>query len=128
MARIVDVVDSHTIVVEEQGLRSTVHLAGVTVAPPDEVQAVEFLRRTTASGWVLVERDNAHPGDAWLFRSPDGLSVNGEMQRGAYRNAGAQMTWLGESDPGPAAKATAPRRAAARATASRSRRAVRRAR
>src|SRR5206468_8959770 len=81
MARIINVVDSHTVVIEEQGTRATVKLAGVSVPEPDEASAADFLRRTTSSGWVLVERDAAHPGEAWLYRSPDGLFVNGEMTR-----------------------------------------------
>src|SRR3954471_8157355 len=78
MAHIVSVVDSHTLVIEEQHVRVPVRLAGVAVPQSDEAAAVEFLRRTTASGWVLVEHDSAHRDEVWLYRSPDGLFVNGE--------------------------------------------------
>jgi hypothetical protein len=101
MARIVDIIDSRTIILEERGVRSSARLAGVLVPRADEATALDFLRRTTATGWVLAERDADRPGEVWLYRSPDGLSVNGEMIRAAYLQSGARMTWLGEASPGP---------------------------
>ncbi|MGZ7080198.1 MAG: hypothetical protein ACXVJT_12350 [Thermoanaerobaculia bacterium] len=101
MARIVEIVDSHTVITDEQGARSTVHLSGVIVPAGDESTAAEYLRRITASGWVLVERDAVRPGEGFLFRSPDGLSINGEMIRAAYLQPGTPMIYLGESNPGP---------------------------
>jgi hypothetical protein len=100
MAHIASVIDSHTIAIEQEGQRTNITLVGVVVPPTDEAAAVDFLRRTTASGWVLVERDAAHPGEAWLYRSPDGLFINGEMIRAAYRDGGTRMTYLGVSSPG----------------------------
>jgi len=113
MARIASVIDSRTLVIEDQGTHLTIRLAGVVVPVQDEAQAVDFLRRTTASGWVLVERDAAHPGEAWLYRSPDGLFVNGEMNRAAYRDGRTPMMWLGESYAGPR-EAPAPAKTSAR--------------
>jgi len=101
MAHITSVVDSRTLIIEEEGTRLSIRLAGVVVPIQDEAQAVDFLRRTTASGWVLVERDAAHPGEGWLYRSPDGLFVNGEMNRAGYRDGRTPMMWLGESYAGP---------------------------
>jgi hypothetical protein len=101
MARVVEIIDSHTVLTDEQGARSSVHLSGVIVPQADESVAAGFLRRITASGWVLIERDASRPGEAFLFRSPDGLSINGEMIRAAYLQPGTRMIYLGESDPGP---------------------------
>jgi hypothetical protein len=109
MAHILSIVNSRTIVTEQNGIQATITLAGVVVPPPDEATAADFLRRQTTSGWVLVEPDRAHPGEAWLYRSPDGLFVNGEMMRAAYRDGGAHMTYLGESSP--AAHEATPKRA-----------------
>ena len=113
MARVVSVVDGRTVVVDDRGSRSTVHLAGVAVPSEEDAAAVAYLRRTMSSGWVLVERD-ARTGDAWLYRSPDGLFINGEMMRAAYRDGGTRMIWLGESSPGPRREAASPRATAAR--------------
>jgi hypothetical protein len=101
MSRIVEILDSHTVITDERGARSTVRLSGVIVPSADESTAADYLRRITASGWVLIERDAARPGEGFLFRSPDGLSINGEMIRAAYLQPGTRMTYLGESDPGP---------------------------
>lgn len=112
MARVVEIIDSHTVLTDEHGVRSSVHLSGVVVPEAEESAAAELLGRITASGWVLIERDAARPGEAFLYRSPDGLSINGEMIRAAYRQPGTRMVYLGESDPGPkheARAATPPR-------------------
>ncbi len=101
MAHIIEILDSHTVITDERGARSTVHLSGVVVPSADESTAADYLRRITASGWVLIERDETRPGEGFLFRSPDGLSINGEMIRAAYLQPGARMTYLGESAPGP---------------------------
>lgn len=121
MAHIINIVDSHTIVMERGGMRETVTLAGVIVPPAEELEATDFLRRQTASGWALVERDPSHPGEAWLYRSPDGLFVNGEMMRAAYREGGTHMTYLGESSPGPAHEPAAKRQTARPAAQTRTR-------
>jgi hypothetical protein len=64
-----------------------------------------------------------------VYRSPDGLYVNGEMVRHAWRTA-PRMRYLGESDPGPrSAAAAAPRKAKRVSTPARPRsRSARRAR
>lgn len=110
MARVVDVVDGHTVVVEENRARATVHLAGVAVPPDEDVAAAQYLRRTMSSGWVLIERDS-RSGEAWLYRSPDGLFINGELMRAAYRDGGTRMIYLGESNPGPRRESASPRSA-----------------
>ncbi len=117
MARVVEIIDSHTVLTDEQGVRSSVHLSGVIVPQADESTAADFLRRLTSSGWVLIERDTARRGEAFLFRSPDGLSINGEMIRAAYLQPGTRMIYLGESDPGPRheSRATATPRSTRRA-------------
>jgi hypothetical protein len=91
MSRVVAVTDSRTIVVEVDGVRSPVALSGVAVAASEETAAVDFLRRIVTGAWVLVEN-----GD--IYRSPDGLYVNGEMIRRAWR-ASSNMRYLGEWDP-----------------------------
>lgn len=111
MARVVDVVDGRTVVVDAGGSRSTVYLAGVVVPSEEDAVAVAYLRRAMSSGWVLVERD-AKSGEAWLYRSPDGLFINGEMMRAAYRDGGTRMIWLGESSPGPRRETASPRASA----------------
>jgi hypothetical protein len=107
MVRIVSVVDSNTVTVDELGARSTVVLAGVSVPPSEEAEAAEHLRRTVASGWAMIERDPRDARKAWLYRSPDALSINGEMIRGAWHHPGTPMLYLGEADPGPRAQTTA---------------------
>lgn len=93
MARVVAVADSRTIVVDTAGKRSSVVLAGVAVEAVEEAPAAAFLRQLVEGTWLLIEEGNA-------YRSPDGLYVNGEMQRHAWR-AVAGMRYLGQSDPGP---------------------------
>jgi len=78
MSRFASVVDSRTIVVETNGRASTVILAGVAIDPAEERLAAAYLRDLLRQTWVLVEH-----GD--VYRSPDGLYINGEMQRHAWR-------------------------------------------
>lgn len=96
MSRVVAVTDSRTIVVETKGVRSAVVLTGVGVLSEEEMQAATYLRRTLSNAWVYVEN-----GD--VYRSPDGLYINGEMLRHAWRS-GPPMTYLGELDLGVRAK------------------------
>jgi hypothetical protein len=110
MSRVVAVIDSRTIVVEVDRARSSVVLDGFVVAADEEMAAVDFLRRLVGGAWVLVEH-----GD--VYRSPDGLYVNGEMNRRAWR-ASPNMRYLGQVDPGVAAAAPG-RRVVAAAAASR---------
>lgn len=127
MVRVIDVTDSRTIVVDRSGLATRVVLAGVVVPPGDESAAIEFLRKTIGSSWVLVEPD-PEQGEpfAYVYRSPDALFVNGEIARRAYLAKGPSMTYLGEVNPGPQ-RATRPapshpRRDAVRSTVHRARR------
>ena len=120
MSRVVTVIDSRTIVVEVDRVRSSVVLNGIAVAADEETTAAEFLRRLVGGAWVLVEH-----GD--VYRSPDGLYVNGEMNRRAWRTP-ANMRYLGEFDPGVGAAsgrrltaAAAPARSVAAATPGRRR-------
>lgn len=78
MARIVDVVDSRTIVIERGGARSTVHLANVDVPADAETRAVAALRDAVAGRWALVE---SAPGGVNVYRSPDALFVNALVVR-----------------------------------------------
>ena len=102
MARVVNVIDSHTISVEVDGRRNSVALTGVAMSPGEEAAAVEHLHRLVDGAWVYVEDGN-------VYRSPDGLFVNGEMQRHAWWSS-PNMRYLGIADPGPR---TAPAKTAA---------------
>src|SRR2546428_130182 len=102
MARVISVIDSHTISVEDDGRRSAVTLSGVAVSPGEEAAAVDHLNRLVDGAWVYVE-------DGSVYRSPDGLFVNGEMQRHAWWSS-PNMPYLGIADPGPR---TAPSKTAA---------------
>ena len=96
MVRVVDVIDARTLVIDDGGRRSNVHLAGVELAADDVAPATEYLRGLTVGMWVLVD------DGAFVYRSPDGLYVNGEMARHAWRTS-AQMKYLGEAWPSPGA-------------------------
>ncbi len=102
MARVINVIDSHTISVEVDGRRNSVVLTGVAMSPSEEAAAVEHLHRLVDGAWVYVEDGN-------VYRSPDGLFVNGEMQRHAWWSS-PNMRYLGIADPGPR---TAPAKTAA---------------
>jgi hypothetical protein len=104
MVRIVDVVDGRTLVIERNGNRETVQLAGVAIL--DEARAMDLLRWSVVSTWVMLE---AHPGGGWLaFRSPDALFVNRELVVRGYARATEHgieperrlvVTYLGTIDP-----------------------------
>jgi hypothetical protein len=104
MVRVVDVQDGRTLVIERNGSRETVRLAGITVT--DETRAAELLRWTVVSFWVLVEPDAG--GGHFAFRSPDALFVNRELVLRGYARATAHgiepernlvVTYLGTIDP-----------------------------
>lgn len=113
MVRVVDVQDGRTIVIERDGSRETVRLAGVAVV--DETRATELLRWSVVSSWVMLEQ---HPSGGHLaFRSPDALFINRELVLRGYARATAHgiapernlmVTYLGVIDP-PAARVTATR-------------------
>jgi len=95
--RVARVIDSHTIALDGG---ATVTLRGVDIPPPDEAMAADYLRSLLGNCWVLVEN-----GD--VYRSPDGLYVNGQLITHAYRST-SRMTYLGESMPGPRTRTAAP--------------------
>jgi hypothetical protein len=104
MVRVVDVRDGRTLVVEHDGKRETVQLAGVAIV--DDARATDLLRWNVVSTWVMLE---AHPGGGYLvYRSPDALFVNRELVVRGYARATAHgiepernlaVTYLGVLDP-----------------------------
>jgi hypothetical protein len=95
MARVVHVVDWRTVVVESEGRQTAVTLTNVVVSPVRQLEATRYLETLTGS-WVLVENGN-------VYRSPDGLFVNGEM-RARFTPTPDEMehhamTYFGESPP-----------------------------
>jgi hypothetical protein len=109
MVRVIDVRDCRTIVIDRSGVAAVVRLAQIVVPPDDEPAATDYLRNTLVSSWVLVETDAR--GESYVYRSPDGLFVNGEVARRAYALGQTKMVYLGEVDPGPqrAVTRTAPK-------------------
>ena len=85
MSRVIEVRDSRTILVETAGNPVVVALRGVIVPQGDEIVASKYLRRALDGRWVFVENGE-------VYRSPDGLHVNGAMRRRAWLGA----TYLGE--------------------------------
>lgn len=110
MVRVVAISGPSTIVVERDGVRSTVQLSGIEVI--DAHNATALLRWSLGSSWVMIEAGQ-------VYRSPDGMLVNAELvKKGFARFIGADpfphtpAVYLGELDlgkrPAPAAKAKAP--------------------
>lgn len=96
MSRVLAVRDSHTLIVQTNGVQYAVSMKGIDVGPEDEARAADYLRRLLANSWVLIEN-----GD--VYRSPDGLFVNGEIARRAWRTS-PNMKYLGELNLGRRAK------------------------
>jgi len=104
MVRVVEVRDSQTLVIERNGTRESVRLAGLAIL--DETRATQLLRWTVGTSWVLVER---HAGGGHLvYRSPDALFVNRELVARGYARATLHgieeqpnviVTYLGEINP-----------------------------
>jgi len=113
MARVLNVVTSRQIRVQIAGHQSTVALTGVEISAEEEIVATEYLHRLLDGTWVYVENGS-------VYRSPDGLYINGEMQRRAWRSS-SNMHYLGPADPGPAKE---PARSGKAASPSESRRRV----
>ena len=123
MVHVVDVADGQTIVVERNGSRESIRLAGIAIV--DEVRAHDLLRWNVVSSWVLLE---PHAGGGHLaFRSPDALFVNRELVVRGYARATAHgiepernlaVTYLGIIDP-PAAPVTSSRPSQTRSDTSR---------
>jgi hypothetical protein len=77
MAQVVSVTDPATVVLSRNGRNETVRLAGLSIEGGPFVARATEMRQRAASylvgRWVMVEQE----GDAvWLFRSPEGTSVN----------------------------------------------------
>lgn len=113
MVRVVDVHDGRTLVIERNGARETIQLAGVAIT--DEDRAAELLRWSLVSTWVLLE---AHPrGGHLAYRSPDALFVNRELvlrgfaratEHGIEPERNLVVTYLGIIDPPSAPRLAAP--------------------
>ena len=113
MVRVVDVHDGRTLVIERNGARETVQLAGVTIL--DEARAKDLLRWNVVTKWVMIE---AHAAGGYLvYRSPDALFVNRELVLRGYARATEHgiepernlvVTYLGVIDP-PATPVTSSR-------------------
>jgi hypothetical protein len=99
MMRVTGVKDARTLIVDRGGVASEVKLGDVIIPPGDEAAAVDFLRTKVVERYVMVE-SNAR-GEAYVYRSPDALFINGELLRRAYLTEGTKMTIIGESFPGP---------------------------
>lgn len=104
MVRVVDVRDGRTLVIERNGLREAVPLAGIAIV--DEARAADLLRWTVVSTWVLLEPHA--DGGQLAYRSPDALFVNRELVLRGYARATAHgiepernlvVTYLGTIDP-----------------------------
>lgn len=101
MERVARIVDSRTIVVIRAGREVEVRLSGVVVPPAEEAAARQYLREELASRWVLIDPDRALGAPyAYVYRSPDGLFVNGEVARRAWASGRTPMTYLGDLDLG----------------------------
>jgi type II secretory pathway component GspD/PulD (secretin) len=106
MVRFVRAADGQTIVIDRNGTQIAVTLTGVEVQPEDQAAAKAFLEHELAGAWLLVENGN-------VYRSPDALFINAEMQKRGYINPGRpREIYFGEIDFEPrsngAATTTAP--------------------
>src|SRR5689334_21325647 len=80
MVRVVDVQDGRTLVIERNGSRELVRLAGLAII--DEARATDLLRWSVVSFWVMLE---PHSGGGQLaYRSPDALFINRELVQRGY--------------------------------------------
>lgn len=104
MVRVLEVQDGRTVVVESNGQRETIRLAGVSIV--DEASAATLLRWTVGTSWILAEPQPG--GEHFVFRSPDALFVNRELvlrgyaratQHGIEPESNLRVTYLGEVDP-----------------------------
>jgi len=99
MVRVIDVKDARTLIVDRAGIAGEVRLGDVVIPPGEETTAVDFLRATLVQHYVMVESNSR--GEAYVYRSPDALFINGELLRRAYLVHGTRMVIVGESSPGP---------------------------
>jgi hypothetical protein len=115
MFRVIKIVDPTTIIVEREGVRSEVHLAGIEIT--DRNNAFASLSWTLASSWVMIE-------DGRVYRSPDALFVNEELVRkgfarwseSAVPSPRVAAVYLGELDLGVRPKSEKPAKAVKSAT------------
>jgi hypothetical protein len=82
MVRVVGIEDARTLVVERNGNRERVTLAGVAIV--DEAQAKTMLEWTLASSWISVEKTE---NGVLAYRSPDALFVNRELVTRGFARA-----------------------------------------
>jgi hypothetical protein len=103
MVRVIEIADGRTLVVDRNGQRESLRLAGVEIT--NEVHARALLQWTLANSWVMVE---ARGDGYFVYRSPDALFVNRELvQRGFARathtdinpQPAAMVTYLGVVQP-----------------------------
>jgi hypothetical protein len=99
MVRVIDVKDARTLIVDRAGVAGEVRLGDVVIPSGEETTAIDFLRTTLVQHYVMVE-SNAR-GEAYVYRSPDALFINGELLRRAYLVQRTRMVIVGESSPGP---------------------------
>jgi endonuclease YncB( thermonuclease family) len=114
MVRVIEIVDGRTLLIERDGNRERIQLAGIEIT--NEVHARALLQWTIAGTWVMLE---PHEKAFFVYRSPDALFVNRELvQRGFARalrtdidpQPSAMVTYLGivqPSDAKPAEKTAA---------------------
>jgi hypothetical protein len=104
MVRVVSIEKGPLLVVDNNGERETIRLAGVSVT--EELAARELLRWTIDGSWLMIERDPAGGYLAW--RSPDALFINRELVLRGFATATAPgilpeprpiVTYLGVIDP-----------------------------
>ena len=96
MSRAIAVNDSRTITVETDGRQEKITLRGFEIDAGDERDAAAYLAGLIRESWLYVEN-----GD--VYRSPDGLYVNGEMARHAWLTTPG-MKYLGPLDLAPQTK------------------------
>ena len=99
MVRVTGVKDAKTLIVDRAGVAGEVKLGDVVIPPGEETAAIEFLRTKVVERYVMIEANAS--GEAYVYRSPDALFINGELLRRAYLSRGTEMIIIGESYPGP---------------------------
>jgi hypothetical protein len=104
MVRVIGIEKGPLIIVDSNGSREAIRLAGVSVT--DELAAHALLRWTIDGAWLMIERDPA--GGHLVWRSPDALFINRELVLRGFAAAtmpGIQpesrtiVTYLGVIDP-----------------------------
>ena len=99
MVRVIGVKDAKTLIVDRAGVAGEVKLGDVVIPPGEETAAMVFLQNKVVERYVMVESNVR--GEAYVYRSPDALFINGELLRRAYLSRGTEMIIVGESAPEP---------------------------